>query len=457
MPTVRSLMTGAEMSSTAIPSRKAASDLSGYQILVFLLCALVALIDGFDTQAIALAAPQIAGEWGIEPEAFGRVFAAGLFGALFGALGFGIAADRFGRKPSLLVAILLFGSVTLLTPFATSTFDLVLIRFVTGLGLGGALPAVIAVTSEYSPRDRRATIVSLMFCGFPLGAVLGGIAAAKLMPAFGWAILFDIGGIAPLLALPVIAAVVPESVRFLALRNRDAAVQKIARRMRYEPIDSPAQPQGAARSSLIMVFQDGRALGTWLLTITFLLSLMLSYFLVNWLPMIAQRAGSGVIGASLGIAALNLGAILGCLVIGRIADRTGGARPVGWGYALGAVAIALIGFVAHSAPLLLAMCFVAGALSIGAQMCIVAMGAMYYETAIRATGVGWLMGMGRFGAILGPILGGILIGNGVSETGLFLVAAGISALAAIGAFAIGAWVRPSPAEGHSASLTAATE
>lgn len=445
------------MDSTVAPAAKAANGLGGYQILVFLLCALVALIDGFDTQVVALAAPQIATEWGVEPAAFGRVFAAGLFGALFGALGFGIAADRFGRKPSLLVAILLFGSVTLLTPFATSTFDLVLIRFVTGLGLGGALPGVIAVTSEYSPRDRRATIVSLMFCGFPLGAVLGGIAAAQLMSVFGWAILFDIGGIAPLLALSVIAMVVPESIRFLALKNRDAAIEKIVRRMHYEPTEDSAQPQTVARSSLVMLFQDGRALGTWLLTMTFLLSLMLAYFLVNWLPMIAQRAGSGVVGASLGIAALNLGAILGCLVIGRIADRTGGAQPIGWGYALGAVAIALIGLVAHSAPLLLAMCFVAGALSIGAQMCIVAMGAMYYETAIRATGVGWLMGMGRFGAILGPILGGILIGDGMSATGLFLVAAGISALAAVGAFAIAAWVPRTPAERQAASFVVTAE
>jgi AAHS family 4-hydroxybenzoate transporter-like MFS transporter len=445
------------MGSTIAPTAKSANDLGGYQILVFVLCALVALIDGFDTQVVALAAPQIAAEWGVEPAAFGRVFAAGLFGALFGALGFGIAADRFGRKPSLLVAIVLFGSVTLLTPFATSASDLMLIRFVTGIGLGGALPGVIAVTSEYSPRDRRATIVALMFCGFPLGAVLGGIAAAKLMPTFGWAILFDIGGVAPLLALPVIALFVPESIRFLALRNRDAAIQKIVRRLGYEPTDDPARTQGEARSSLVMLFQDGRALGTWLLTITFLLSLMLAYFLVNWLPMIAQRAGSGVAGASLGIAALNLGAILGCLVIGRIADRTGKAWPVGWGYALGAVAIALIGLTAHSAPLLLAMCFVAGALSIGAQMCIVAMGAMYYETAIRATGVGWLMGMGRFGAILGPSLGGILIGNGMSAAGLFLVAAGISALAAVGAFAIGAWVPRSPAERQAASFAAAAE
>jgi AAHS family 4-hydroxybenzoate transporter-like MFS transporter len=406
----------------------------------------VALIDGFDTQAIALAAPQIATEWNIPPASFGGVFAAGLVGALFGALGFGIAADRFGRKPSLLVAMILFGGVTLLTPFATSTTDLILIRVVTGLGLGGALPSVIAVTSEYSPPERRATIVSLMFCGFPLGAVLGGIAAAKLMPQYGWPMLFDIGGVAPLLLLPAIMAFVPESIRFLGLRNRHDAAQKVAHRMRFVAAEGEPAPDAAQRSSLLMLFRDGRALGTWLLTATFLLSLMLAYFLVNWLPMIARQAGSGTAGASLGIAALNLGAILGCLVIGRIADRRGAALPIAWGYGLGAVAIALIGVVAHSTPMFLLICFIAGALSIGAQMCVVALGAIYYDTAIRATGVGWLMGTGRFGAIFGPILGAVLIGRGVTPPGLFMVAATISVAAAIGAFLIAAFV-PSVAAG----------
>ncbi|MDB5675310.1 MAG: transporter, family, 4-hydroxybenzoate transporter [Sphingomonas bacterium] len=422
-----------------MPSDRSAARLGGHQLLAFSLCALVALIDGFDTQAIALAAPQIAAEWNVAPVGFGGVFAAGLLGALFGALGFGMAADRFGRKPSLLVAIMLFGCVTLLTPFATSTNDLVLIRFVTGLGLGGALPSVIAVTSEYSPPERRATIVSLMFCGFPLGAVLGGIAAAKLMPQYGWSMLFDIGGVAPLLLLPAIMAFVPESVRFLALRNRHDAARRVAHRMRFAAEEEPAN-EGAQRSSLLMLFRDGRALGTWLLTATFLLSLMLAYFLVNWLPMIARQAGSGAAGASLGIAALNLGAILGCLVIGRIADRQGAALPIGWGYGLGAVAIALIGVVAHSAPLFLITCFIAGALSIGAQMCVVALGAISYDTAIRGTGVGWLMGTGRIGAIFGPILGAVLIGRGVMPAGLFMVAAAISAAAAIGAFLIAAFV-----------------
>lgn len=416
--------------------------LSGFQIATFLLCASVAMIDGFDTQAIALAAPEIATTWDVAPSMFGGVFAAGLFGALFGALGFGIAADRFGRKPSLLIAILLFGAVTLLTPFATSLTDLIIVRFVTGLGLGGALPGVIAVTSEYSPPHRRATIVSLMFCGFPFGAVVGGVAAAHLIPNHGWQILFYIGGIVPLLLLPVIAILMPESIRFLVLKGEQGAIESIRQRMNVDtPIEATQRDDlPAPRNSILALFDANKALGTWILTITFLLSLMLAYFLVNWLPLLARQAGVGMQGAVLGVAALNLGAILGCLIIGRLADRIGPARPIALGYALGAVAIALIGVSAHSAPLMLFLCFVAGALSIGAQMCVVALGAMFYETAIRATGVGWLMGIGRIGAILGPILGAVLIARGVSASSLFVIAGGVSLLAAIGVFAMGAFV-----------------
>jgi AAHS family 4-hydroxybenzoate transporter-like MFS transporter len=422
------------------------SRLSRFQIATFLLCATVALLDGFDTQAIALAAPEIARAWDIAPEMFGGVFAAGLVGALFGALGFGVAADRFGRKPSLLIAILLFGAVTLLTPFAASLTDLIIIRFVTGLGLGGALPGVIAVTSEYAPPHRRATIVSLMFCGFPLGAVIGGIAAAQLVPTHGWESLFYIGGIAPLLLLPVIAMLLPESVRFLALKGEHGAIDKIRQRMGFEvPVEIAERTDAPAGNPILALFAADKALGTWILTFTFLLSLMLAYFLVNWLPLLALQAGVGMQGAVLGVAALNLGAIGGCLVIGRLADRMGPAGPIGWSYALGAAAIAMIGIAAESEPFMLVMCFVAGALSIGAQMCVVALGAIFYETAIRATGVGWLMGTGRIGAILGPILGAVLIARGVSAQSLFVIAGGVSLLAATGVFAMGTFVlgRPS--------------
>ncbi|MDB5453369.1 MAG: hypothetical protein JWO33_1947 [Caulobacteraceae bacterium] len=416
--------------------------LSLFQISVILLCAAVAMIDGFDTQAIALVAPELAASWRVPPSAFAGVFASGLLGALFGALIFGLAADRFGRKPSLLIAIALFGAATLLTPFTTSVETLTAVRFLTGLGLGGALPGIISITSEYSPAPRRATIVSLMFCGFPLGAVIGGVAAAALIPSFGGASLFYIGSAVPLALLPVIAFGVPESIRFLALRGDRKRVQAVLGRMKaLATWDGEMRvSSGAGHASIASLFGSGRALGTIILTGTFLLSLMLSYFLVNWLPLLARQAGMGMQHAVLAVAALNLGAIVGCLFIGRLADRRGPALPIGWAYALGAAAIACIGLSAHSAGLMLAVTFVAGALSIGAQMCVVALGATFYHTSLRATGVGWLMGTGRIGAILGPILGGLLIAGGVTTPNLFLVAGAVSFVAALGVFSMGWFV-----------------
>jgi AAHS family 4-hydroxybenzoate transporter-like MFS transporter len=415
--------------------------LGAYQIGIVLLCGSVAMIDGFDTQAIALAAPQIAAAWKAPISAFGGVFAAGLFGSLIGALVFGLAADRIGRKPSLLAAIVLFGAVTLFTPFMTSLEGLAAVRFVTGVGLGGALPGIISITSEYAPTRQRATIVSLMFCGFPLGAVVGGIAAAVVVPSHAWSSLFYLGGGLPLLLLPVIATAVPESIRFLAQRGEREKVERILARMNaLADWDGQMRVGQEVKGSLVSLFNHGRATGTIILTLTFLLSLMLSYFLVNWLPLLARQAGVGLAGAVLAVAALNLGAIVGCLFIGRSADKRGPALPIGLSYVLGAAAITAIGYSASSAGLLLAVSFLAGALSIGAQMCVVAVGATFYETSVRATGVGWLMATGRVGAILGPVIGGFLIGAGVTIPNLFLVAGAISFLAALGVFSMGWFV-----------------
>ncbi len=416
---------------------------SHFQIAVFLLCAFVALVDGFDTQVIALAAPNIAADWNVMPSAFGSVFASGLVGALFGSIAFGVGADRFGRKPSLIVAILLFGLVTLLTPFCENLRELTLVRLITGVGLGGALPGVIAVISEFATPQRRAAVVSLMFCGFPLGAVVGGIIAALVVPVHGWKPLFYIGGVVPLLLLPAFASFVPESIRFLLVRGEKQKIAAVLRKMGRGP-DSiegsgerePAENETAWRL-LASVFGQGRALGSAILTLTFMLSLMLSYFLVNWLPLLSHQAGAGTRYAVLGVAALNLGAIAGCLTIGRVITRHGPIAPISLAYTIGGGVIALIGISGSSGPLLLGTCFLAGALSIGAQMCIVGLAATFYETSVRATGVGWLIGTGRIGAILGPILGAILISCAVPASSLFQIAGAISFAAAAGVFLLG--------------------
>jgi len=413
--------------------------LKRYQMTVVACCALVAMIDGFDTQAIGLVAPEIAAEWRVNPSAFGLVFGVGLFGSLVGALLFGVTSDRFGRKPNLLAAVVVFALVSLATPLATSVEGLMLARFLTGFGLGGALPGIISITCEYTPRRMRATIVGLMFCGFPLGATIGGLVAAKLIPTFGWQSVFYLGGGAPLLLLPLLAVRLPESAQFLAIRGDRERLGKVLARMkiplRAEQI-APEPPM--TRSPVASLFTEGRAAGTLLFWAGIFLSLLMAYLLVNWIPLVARLTGVDRSAAVLGVAVLNLGGVIGCLTLGRLADRT--RRPtlvLGWGYALGALAIASIGLSNGSASTLLLTSLVAGFLAIGAQICTVALCASFYETALRATGVGWSVGIGRIGAIVGPVLGGLLLGAGVGAPVLFMVT-GLAALgAAIAVFAVG--------------------
>src|ERR1700712_2307819 len=195
----------------------------GFQVGLLLTCAAGLFLDGFDTQAIGYVAPALAREWGLTKAALGPVFSAGLFGLMIGALVFGPLADRIGRKRIIILSTLAFGIGALVTAFVQDLNSLLAVRFLTGLGLGGAMPNAIAMTSEFSPHRRRATMVMIMFCGFSIGAALGGLLAAALIPQFGWRSVFAVGGVAPLLLVPILALRLPGSVRFLALTGRAPA------------------------------------------------------------------------------------------------------------------------------------------------------------------------------------------------------------------------------------------
>src|SRR5438128_5549523 len=222
-----------------IDSRK----LSGFQVKVVALCALIVLIDGFDTQAIGYVAPAIIRSWQVNRAALTPVFSAGLFGLMLGALAFGPVADRFGRKPVLIFCTLFFGVMSLLTATADSVQSLIVLRFITGLGLGGAMPNAIALTTEYAPKRIRATTIMIMFCGFSLGAALGGVAAASLISHFGWKSVFVLGGIVPCLAFPFLAALLPESIRYWWCRasEANASPPSCAASIRPRPFP-PARP-----------------------------------------------------------------------------------------------------------------------------------------------------------------------------------------------------------------------
>jgi len=402
--------------------------------VVVLLCAAVTTLDGFDLQSIALAAPAIAKEWGLSASSFGAVFGVGQVGSLIGALLLGRLSDRFGRRQILLISVAVFAVCSLATALVSSVAGLVIIRFLTGIGLVGALPGAIALTSEYTPRRSRGAMVGLMFCGYPFGGVLAGALSAPLIPAFGWASVFVVGGVLPLFLLPVLWKSLPESAQFLTLSGDRVGLAAVLRRM-GSSIDAAQvrAEQAPVQSPIVRLFTEGRAPGTLLIWVTTFMALVMGYLLTNWLPLVAGAAGAGASSSALAVATLNIGVIVGCLALGRLADKLRPTVVLGVAFALGAAAIAAVGYVGSHVGALLLVTFAAGFGAIGAQMCMVSVSAIFYETSLRATGLGAAMAAGRIGGIIGPVLGGLLIGAGARAPAVFGVAAaaGLCAAAAV--------------------------
>jgi AAHS family 4-hydroxybenzoate transporter-like MFS transporter len=413
-----------------------------FQLLVTALCALIVFLDGFDTQAIGYVAPAIIKEFGVSRSALSPVFSASLVGLMLGALIGGPVSDRFGRRPVLLGGMVFFGVMSLLTVFATSIETLLVVRLLTGLGLGCVMPNAIALTSEYAPERVRSTAVMVMFCGFSLGAALGGLAAAVLIKDFGWQSVFVAGGVLPLLAAIAVWLWLPESVRFLVLNGGDkkriaAIMEKIDPALARKGIEYQADEHKETKSPVRQLFADKRALLTGLLWVVFFMSLMDLYFLSNWLPTVINDAGIPVSSAALITAMLQIGGTVGTLVLGRVFDKVSPFRALSVIYFLAAGFIVAVGVAGTSKTALVVTIFGAGFCVIGGQIGANALAAKAYPTSIRATGVGWSLGIGRIGSVLGPVIGGMLLTMHWDMRQLFLVAAIPVFIAGVAALIIG--------------------
>src|ERR1700726_1704877 len=400
----------------------------GFQLKLLLTCAAVLFLDGFDAQAIGYVAPPLAREWGLTKGALGPVFSAGLFGLMIGALLFGPLADRVGRRKIIIFSTLAFGIGTLATAFIQDVNSLLAIRFLTGLGLGGAMPNAIAMTSEFNPRRRRATMVMVMFCGFSVGAALGGFLAAGLIPHFGWRSLFVVGGLAPLLLVPILALRLPESVRFLALAG--GANERVARLLAFiAPNAAPApatqfvvHEPALAGMPVLHLFKAGRTLVTLLLWVVFFMSLLDIYFLSNWLPTVLNDLGASVSEAAAIGSMLQVGGVVGTFALGSIIDRFS-FRALALLYFIAVFAVGAIGELGHNAFLIWVAVFASGFCVVGGQIAANALAAAFYPTSVRATGIGWALGIGRVGSIVGPLVGGALLTAKWSTASVFAAAA----------------------------------
>jgi AAHS family 4-hydroxybenzoate transporter-like MFS transporter len=409
------------------------------------LCFLVTAIDGLDTAAIGFIAPALREHWQIGAAELGPVLGAALIGLMLGAFMAGPLADRFGRKRVLLASVACFGVFSLAAAFAQDLHSLALLRLLTGLGLGGAMPNAITLTSEYCPQRRRSLMITGMFCGFTLGSALGGVVAAQLLPLSGWRSVLALGGVLPLALLPVLMLALPESVRFLARRNTGDALA-ILQRIGALPagcqglrIDEVPEGHSPVRQILAAPLRRG-TLALWL---AFFMSLLIIYGMTNWLPLLVRDTGLSLSQAALISALFQIGGTLGALCLGAAMDRFDAHHVLVLALLGGAACLFAIG-QCHGNYLMLGLSVAGMGFCIsGSQVGANAMAAAFYPTSSRATGVSWAHGVGRIGSVCGTFGGALLMDAGLSFEALFGVLMLPAVLAAAAIFFKG--VRPAAA------------
>jgi AAHS family 4-hydroxybenzoate transporter-like MFS transporter len=368
-------------------------------VLVPLLCGLVQMLDGYDLVTIGLAAPSLMREWQLTPAAFTEAFALSSIGIMVGAMVAGPVADRFGRRPMLLLSVFLFGIFSLLSAWAPSLDALVALRFLTGLGIGGAMPTTIALTADHVPERWRTTIIMFMFCGNTLGGFIAGQVAAATIPSWGWHAIFLIGGVVPLALLPLLVWLLPES-----------------RHLRAAGGSAP----GGARNPVAGLFGQGLATTTLLLWAIFLLNLLSMYVITYWLPTVLTLGGLTPAAAAAAASYFAIGGVASTLALGLLLARFRAEWVLAANIALGVACIAILVLGEARSALQGVLLFGAGAGIVGSQLGLNGFAAAVYPMALRSTGVGWSLGIGRLGGILGPILGGALLALGFSPAAILL-------------------------------------
>ncbi len=409
--------------------------------LVVCLCSLLLIFDGYDLFIYGVVLPVIMKEWGLTPLEAGALGSYALFGMMFGALVFGTLADRIGRKKGIAICFVLFSSATVLSGFASTPTEFGIFRFLAGLGCGGLMPNVVALMNEYAPKRLRSTLVAVMFSGYSLGGMLSAGLGIYMLPRFGWEAMFFAAAV-PLLLLPVILWYLPESVGFLVRQGRGeqarALLNKVDPSRQLSAADELVMTDVKGKSaSVLELFREGRGVRTFSLWLAFFCCLLMVYALGSWLPKLMANAGYSL-GSSLSfLLALNFGGMAGAILGGWLGDRFNLSKVVVVFFAVSVASISLLGFKTPM-PVLHTLIFIAGATVIGTQILLYATAAQFYGLSIRSTGLGWASGIGRNGAIVGPLLGGALLGINLPLQLNFIAFAvpGVIAALAMAVFAI---------------------
>ena len=418
-----------------------AQPISAYQWRIVLLCFLIVFIDGIDTSAMGFIAPALTQDWGIDRSTLGPVMSAALIGMVIGALGSGPLADRYGRKVVLVTSVFLFGAFSLASSFCTNIEQLVALRLLTGIGLGAVMPNATTLLSEYTPERKKSLLVTSMFCGFNLGMACGGFISAAMIPAFGWRSLLVLGGVLPLALGLILIVWLPESARYLLVRNR--GMEKVRRALAPIGRDAVAQAQDFSvpelktvetRSALAVVFSGAFRAGTLLLWLTYFMGLVIIYLLSSWLPTLLRDGGASLEQSAVIGSLFQFGGVLSSVFVGWAMDRYNPHKVIGAFYLLAGIATYLVGQSFGNTMLLATLILLAGMCMNGAQSAMPSLAARFYPTQGRATGVSWMLGIGRFGAITGAWFGATLLGFGWTFTQVLtalLVPALIAAVAIV--------------------------
>lgn len=407
---------------------------------VLIWCLLIIIFDGYDLVIYGVALPLLMQEWGLSNVQAGLLASTALFGMMFGAMSFGTLSDKIGRKKTIMICVAIFSGFTFLGAFAKSPTEFGLLRFLAGLGIGGVMPNVVALMTEYAPKRIRSTLVAVMFSGYAIGGMASALLGSFLVVDYGWKIMFYIAVI-PLLALPLLWKFLPESLMFMTKKGETEKVRAVVHKIAPE-LNLPStatfrldEPVAGDEAPLRALFQQGRMFSTLMFWVAFFMCLLMVYALGSWLPKLMIQAGYSLGASMLFLFALNIGGMVGAIGGGVLADKFHLKPVLTIMFTVGAIALILLGYNSPQA-VLYGLIAVAGAATIGSQILLYTFVAQFYPVAVRSTGMGWASGIGRIGAIVGPVLTGALLTLELPHQMNFLVIAIPGVIAALAIFMV---------------------
>ncbi|MDM1770938.1 MULTISPECIES: aromatic acid/H+ symport family MFS transporter [Acinetobacter] len=403
-------------------------------------CLMIIIFDGYDLVIYGVALPLLMQEWALSAVQAGLLASTALFGMMFGAMTFGTLSDKLGRKKTIMICVAIFSGFTFLGAFASNPIEFGILRFLAGLGIGGVMPNVVALMTEYAPKRIRSTLVAVMFSGYAIGGMTSALLGAWLVADYGWKIMFYLAG-TPLLLLPLLWKFLPESLMYLTNKKEIEQTRSIVQKI------SPSQQLNGDTEFVLnevtkgdeapvkALFQQGRMFSTFMFWIAFFMCLLMVYALGSWLPKLMIQAGYSLGASMLFLFALNIGGMVGAIGGGALSDRFHLKPVLTIMFTVGAIALILLGFNSPQ-PVLYTLIAIAGAATIGSQILLYTFVAQFYPTTVRSTGMGWASGIGRIGAIVGPVLTGALLTLNLPHQMNFMMIAIPGLIAAVAIFMV---------------------